>query len=71
MTMKDLHVHIALSVILLTAGPLASAAESASFGTGGYASMLRTHEMMNKIDADGTRWCPRQNGTPISEDCSR
>jgi len=51
--MKHLHVHIALSVILLTAGPLASAAESASFGTGGYASMLRTHEMMNKIDADG------------------
>jgi Ca2+-binding EF-hand superfamily protein len=53
MTMKDLHVHIALSLILLTVGPLASAAETASFGTGGYASMLRTHEMMNKIDADG------------------
>ena len=51
--MKALHVHIALSVILLTTGPLASAAESASFGTGGYATMLRTPEMMHKIDTDG------------------
>jgi Ca2+-binding EF-hand superfamily protein len=51
--MKALHVHIALSVvILLTTGPLAAAAETVSFGTGGYASMLRTHEMMNKIDTD-------------------
>ena len=51
--MKALHVHIALSVILLTTGPLASAAESDSFGTGGYANMLRTPEMMHKIDTDG------------------
>lgn len=51
--MKALHVHIALSVILLTTGPLASAAETVSFGTGGYANMLRTPEMMNKIDTDG------------------
>jgi Ca2+-binding EF-hand superfamily protein len=51
--MKALHVHIALTVILLTTGPLASAAETVSFGTGGYANMLRTPEMMNKIDTDG------------------
>ena len=51
--MKALHVHIALSVILLTTGPLASAAETVSFGTGGYARMLRTPEMMHKIDTDG------------------
>ena len=51
--MKALHVHIALSVILLTTGPLASAAETVSFGTGGYANMLRTPEMMHKIDTDG------------------
>jgi len=51
--MKALHVHIELSVILLTTGPLASAAENVSFGTGGYASMLRTPEMMHKIDTDG------------------
>ena len=51
--MKALHVHIALSVVLLTTGPLASAAETVSFGTGGYANMLRTAEMMHKIDTDG------------------
>src|SRR5690349_20936149 len=51
--MKALHVHIALSVILLTTGPLASAAETVSFGTGGYANTLRTPEMMHKIDTDG------------------
>ena len=51
--MKALHVHIALSVILLTTGLLASAAETPSFGTGGYANMLRTPEMMHKIDTDG------------------
>ena len=51
--MKALHVQIALSLILLTTGPLASAAETVSFGTGGYASMVRTPEMMKKIDTDG------------------
>jgi Ca2+-binding EF-hand superfamily protein len=51
--MNALHLHIALSVILLTTGPLASAAETVSFGTGGYANMVRTPEMMKKIDTDG------------------
>jgi hypothetical protein len=51
--MRVLHVHVPLSVVLLTTGSLALAGEDASFATGGYANSMRTPEMMHKIDTDG------------------
>jgi hypothetical protein len=40
-------------LIFFNQGSLAFANEMVSFATGGYASQLRTPEMMNKIDANG------------------
>jgi hypothetical protein len=52
--MRTSHTHIPLSVaILLTTGSLASADDTVSFATGGYANMMRTPEMMHKIDTNG------------------
>ena len=46
---------IAMSLVLLTASAVAMADQVVAFATGGYASQLRTPEMMHKIDtnADG------------------
>jgi|SRR6185295_1467841 len=51
--MKIRRVPVALSLILLAAGTTAMADEMVSFATGGYASQLRTPEMMHKIDVNG------------------
>jgi len=48
--MKAPIAHLALSFVLVSTA--AVAADSVSFGTGGYANQLRTPEMMNKIDAN-------------------
>ena len=51
--MKSRSVPVALSLILLAAGTTAIADEMVSFATGGYASQLRTPQMMHKIDTNG------------------
>ena len=51
--MKTRVIPVVLSLILVTAGGAAVAADSmASFATGGYANQLRTPEMMHKIDTN-------------------
>jgi Ca2+-binding EF-hand superfamily protein len=45
---------LALALItLLTCSAIAAADEKVSFGTGGYASAMRTKEMMHKMDTNG------------------
>ena len=48
--MKVNRVSVALSLILLATASAVTADEMVSFATGGYASQLRTPEMMHRID---------------------
>jgi hypothetical protein len=50
--MKSRTLGFALTIALLTTGTAATADEMVSFATGGYASQLRTPEMMHKIDTN-------------------
>jgi hypothetical protein len=52
---RSLHRPLSLLALLTLFNPggIALADEMVSFATGGYASQLRTPEMMNKIDANG------------------
>jgi hypothetical protein len=49
--------------VLATCSTLAAAADDVSFGTGGYASALRTKEMMEKMDTNGDHMVSKDEWT--------
>lgn len=59
----------AIALLALTAGYIAPAVadDSVTFGTGGYASALRTKEMMHKMDANGDGMVSKDEWTAFQE----